>query len=142
MTAQSTALSVSTGSVTVDDCKIDDDVTLKVGTGRSELNNLLCKNFRSEGTTGRITLKDVLAENELFIKRSTADVRFDACDAQTITVKTGTGDVTGTLRSEKVFAVSASTGKVRVPNGTSGGRCEITVSTGDVEIEILDDQNP
>ena len=138
------ALSVvtSTGRITINGAKIEGDATVSVSTGRAEIQHMTCQNFRSEGTTGRLTLTDVLASDACFIKRSTADVRFDACDAQTITVQTSTGNVTGTLLSDKVFVCKASTGKVRVPNTTSGGRCEITVSTGDIQIEIVGGTNP
>jgi len=63
-------------------------------------------------------------------------VRLNTCDAESILIKTSTSDVTGTLRSEKVFLVKTSTGKVDVPESGSGGKCEITTSTGDIRIEL------
>ena len=53
-----------------------------------------------------------------------------------IPVKTSTGDVTGNLRTEKVFVTKTSTGDVRVPNTASGGKCTITTSTGDIRITV------
>jgi hypothetical protein len=44
--------------------------------------------------------------------------------------------VCGTLLSSKVFIIKTDTGDVDVPKSTVGGRCEITTSTGDVEISI------
>ena len=142
VSAASLKLSASTGDMQVNGAKIAGDVTVNVSTGMVTLTDVTCKNLRSEGSTGRVILKDVVADNELFLKRTTADVRFDACDAETITVHGGTGDVTGTLRSEKVFVCKASTGKVRVPDTQTGGKCEITVSTGDIIIEIAAPSNP
>ena len=63
-------------------------------------------------------------------------VVLDGCDAAEIFVKTDTGDVTGTLLSEKVFVTTTDTGKVEVPRSVSGGRCEITTDTGDIRISI------
>ena len=51
-------------------------------------------------------------------------------------VNTSTGDVNGTLLSEKIFITDTSTGRVSVPKTTSGGKCEITTSTGDINIGI------
>ena len=53
-----------------------------------------------------------------------------------IMVKTSTGNVKGTLLSDKIFVTDTSTGRVSVPKTTSGGKCEITTSTGDIEIEL------
>lgn len=77
------------------------------------------------------------ASGAFSIERSTGDVEFDGSDADEITVKTSTGDVRGTLKSEKVFLTDTSTGWINVPKTTSGGRCEITTSTGNIDIAIL-----
>ena len=49
---------------------------------------------------------------------------------------TDTGDVRGSLLSEKVFIVNTDTGRKEVPDTITGGRCEITTDTGDVKITI------
>ena len=86
-------------------------------------------------STGDVTC-DACTAGQLRIETSTGDVRLNTCDAESILIKTSTGDVTGTLRSEKVFLVKTSTGKVDVPESGSGGKCEITTSTGDIRIEL------
>lgn len=83
-----------------------------------------------------MTLKNVIAAETFSIERSTGKVRFDGCDAAEILVKTGTGDVKGTLLSEKIFIARSNTGRVDVPQTVTGGRCEIITSTGDIEIHI------
>ena len=128
-------LSVSTGKVTVSDVRCEGDALLIVSTGKSSLTNLTCQNFTSMGDTGKILLTNVYVEDTMLIDRSTGDVTFGNCDAGTISVKTDTGDVRGTLHSPKTFYTATSTGKVSVPK-TSGGICEITTDTGDIKIEI------
>ena len=81
-------------------------------------------------------MKNVVATGTISIKSDTGDVRFEGSDAIEISVKTDTGDVTGTLLSEKVFITETSTGSINVPKTTSGGKCEITTSTGDINIRI------
>ena len=58
------------------------------------------------------------------------------CDASEIFVKTDTGDVRGTLLSEKVFIIKTSAGDVSVPETVTGGKCEISTDTGDIKIGI------
>ena len=73
---------------------------------------------------------------EYAVDRSTGDVRLDRCDAAEISIRTDTGDVIGTLRSEKVFFVRTDTGRVDVPETAAGGKCAITTDTGDVSISL------
>jgi len=136
ISAKSLELSVSTGHIKVLGASCDGDITIKVSTGKANLSNVTCQSLKSNGNTGDISLTNVIAKNKLSIERSTGDVKFDRCDAAEIHVETSTGDVKGTLLSEKVFITNTSTGKVDVPKTITGGRCEITTSTGNIKISI------
>ena len=70
------------------------------------------------------------------LDRDTGDIDLEDCDADEIFIVTDTGDVKGTLLSEKVFITKTDTGDVNVPNSISGGRCEITTDTGDINISL------
>ena len=78
----------------------------------------------------------MIAENRLSVKRSTGDVKFSGCDAEKLYVKTGTGNVRGSLLTDKVFITDTDTGSVDVPKTAAGGRCEIKTGTGDIKMEI------
>lgn len=132
--AKAIELSVTTGGIEVDSIKCTGDLYINVQTGESKLSNVTCKNLISNGSTGDILLKDVIANDTFNIERSTGDVKFEACDANEITVKTSTGSVRGTLISEKIFTAKSNTGSVKVPQTTTGGKCEIKTSTGDIKI--------
>ncbi len=125
-------LSSSTGKITLSDIICEGDVEIGVSTGKTSLNGIECKNVISCGSTGDISLKNVIASEKFSLERSTGDITFENSDADEIFVQTDTGDVTGTLLSEKVFIISTDTGDIDVPESVSGGRCEITTSTGDV----------
>ncbi len=129
-------LSVTTGKVTASDIICEGDVSVSVSTGKAYLTNISCKNVISSGNTGDFSLKNVIASEIFSIERSTGDVKFDACDATEIFVETDTGDVIGTLLSEKVFITKTDTGDIDVPNSIIGGRCEITTDTGNIKISI------
>lgn len=129
-------LSVSTGRVTVSGVRCQGDVTVGVTTGKTSLTDLACKSVISRGSTGDISLKRVIAAEKFSIERSTGDVKFESCDAAEISVKTDTGDVTGSLLSDKVFVANTDTGSVDVPKTVNGGKCEITTDTGNIRISV------
>jgi DUF4097 and DUF4098 domain-containing protein YvlB len=129
-------LSVSTGNVKAESVQCRGDVSVRVSTGRTEMRNVTCQSFSSTGSTGRVEMKRMVAKETIRIERSTGDVIFEDCDAAEIFVKTTTGDVKGTLRSDKVFLVETHTGKTRIPKTITGGRCEVSTDTGDIEFTV------
>ena len=52
------------------------------------MTDVRCRNLNSDGSTGTVLLKNVIAVEGFSIERSTGDVGFDACDAAAISVKT------------------------------------------------------
>lgn len=129
-------LSVSTGRVTVSGVSCAGDVAVRVSTGDAILHGVTCKSLTSNGRTGDISLENVVATEKFSIERSTGDVKLSDCDAAEILIETDTGDVTGTLLTEKVFITTTDTGRVKVPEGTTGGRCEIRTDTGNIKISV------
>ena len=136
VSAKEIGLSVSTGNITLASAVCADTVSVSVSTGNANITDVSCRDFSSKGSTGKITMKNLVTENGLYVERSTGNVVFDSCDAGNITVKASTGNVTGSLKTEKIFYAKASTGRVNVPKGVSGGICEITTSTGNIDIRI------
>ncbi len=129
-------LSVTTGSVTASSINCEGDIKVGVSTGKTKLTDISCTGVISSGSTGDVILKNVIAAENFSIERSTGDIIFEGSDAAEIYVKTSTGDVTGTLLSEKVFITETNTGSVNVPKTVTGGKCEIKTSTGDIQIDI------
>ncbi|MBO5362772.1 MAG: DUF4097 family beta strand repeat protein [Clostridia bacterium] len=130
-------VSGTTGDIKVVSTSCTADAKIKVSTGKVKLTDVTCKSIAGDGSTGDFVLKNVIASEKLSIKLGTGDVSFDRCDAAEIYVKTSTGDVKGSFRSDKSFFTESGTGHINVPKGTAGGRCEITTGTGDIKIEIL-----
>ena len=128
-------IGTSTGDIHVENISAG-ALELTVSTGDVFLANIGCQNLTSGGSTGDISLKNVIAEARISIERDTGDVRFEGVDAGEIYVTTDTGDVTGTLLTDKQFTARSDTGRVRVPQSTAGGKCQITTTTGDIRLEI------
>lgn len=129
-------LSVSTGNVTVSSVTCEGDVKVGVSTGKAYLTDIVCQSLLSSGSTGDIFLKNVIAAEKLSIKRSTGDVKLEGSDAAEIFVETATGNVEGSLLTDKVFVTKTDTGKINVPSSITGGKCEITTDTGNIKITI------
>ena len=90
-------------------------------------------------SSGDISLKNVISTEKISVERSTGDVTLDRSDAAELFIMTSTGDVEGSLLTNKVFITKTDTGRIDVPNSIIGGRCEITTDTGDIKISILED---
>lgn len=136
LSAGELALSVSTGGVELRSVTCAGELSVGVSTGKTRLTDVSCGSFVSTGSTGDIRLENVLASGLLSIERSTGDVKFDGCDAGELYVKTDTGDVSGTLLSDKVFITQSDTGRVEVPETTSGGKCKVVTDTGDIRLSV------
>ncbi len=133
--SESVVLNTTTGNIALNSAQ-SETAKLSSTTGNIVVNDVACNKLTAKSSTGHIQLKNVIAEESIKLENTTGGVKFDCCDATDIIVKTSTGNVKGTLLSEKVFVTDTSTGRVNVPKTTNGGKCEITTSTGDIEIEI------
>lgn len=86
--------------------------------------------------TGNIKLSNVVAHNKFEFDIDVGNITMDNCDAEEITAEVDTGNVKGSLRSDKVFNVRVDVGSVSVPDTNKGGRCDIKVDAGNVKITI------
>ena len=136
VTAGAMDLSTHTGHVELSAAECQGDLGLTVTTGKAELRQVACKSLFSGGDTGDLRMEDLIARERIEIRRSTGEVRFERCDAGELLITTDTGDVTGTLLTEKVFLVRSDTGRIEVPETVSGGTCKIVTETGDITVSI------
>lgn len=135
ITAKNATIDTHTGDVRISSFTIEEQLKITGTTGDVYAESVNANSVSIETDTGEVTLKDCIAKN-IGIETNTGDVELYGCDAESLNIKTSTGDVEGVLLTEKTFITDTSTGEVEVPRGTSGGRCEITTSTGDIEISI------
>lgn len=126
----------TTGKISIHSVSVAETVAAGTDTGEILLDTVSCEGITADSSTGEITLKNTVASGSCSVTSDTGDVQLKGFDAPSIVVKTSTGDVAGTLLSEKVFLTKTETGRIDVPKTNTGGTCEITTSTGDIEIEI------
>ena len=136
LSAKTLQLSATTGQVSVWDAQIAGNVSIDISTGDVLVRNLQCQNLISEGSTSNLGLENVLATGKFDLERDTGDVTLTDCDAAEIHIETDTGDVSGNLLTPKIFDAHTDTGKVNVPQSTTGGICEISTDTGHIRITV------
>lgn len=129
-------ISCDTGNISIKSVKVNGKLCIETDTGRTKLSDTTCKTLEAESDTGNIVLENVIADESLSLKTDTGDIIFKKSDAPEIYAKTSTGDVKGSLLSDKVFSTHTSTGKIKVPETSQGGKCEIKTSTGNINIVI------
>lgn len=135
-TVNNLTVSLSTGEVVLSEVSCEGDLSLRCSTGDTRLAEVRCKNLTSVGSTGDLTLKNTVVSGSLSLERSTGDITLKDCDGGQIHIETTTGNVEGTLLSQKVIFATTDTGAVNIPRSTTGGLCEITTDTGHIQISI------
>ena len=91
----------------------------------------------AKATAGKITLRDVIAEETLSAQNISGGVALEGCDGGTIRISCTSGSVKGALLSDKIFLTDSGSGSIRVPRSTEGGTCEITTTSGSIRIDIV-----
>ena len=136
---------MDTGDLTADKALSFQNVEVEMGTGDLTLSGVQVQAMTARGGTGDIRLSDmgaqtvlnnVVCSGDLRCDSSTGDIRLTDVDGANLYLSASTGDIEGSIRTDKVFTAQASTGKISVPATTSGGRCEVETSTGDIRLTI------
>lgn len=134
--AQRMKMESDTGDITLSSSAVSEGLSLGTDSGEITVTDVTSHDVRIESDTGDVTLRNVMVEGAISVETDTGEVELIDSDAASIDIETSTGDVSGILLSDKTFVTETSTGDVEVPRGTSGGRCEIRTSTGDIEVRI------
>lgn len=155
LSAGDVTLETGTGTVTLSEVSCTGKLSVTNTTGAARLVDVTAASLTVKGTTGdalleRVTVAgsalvdrttgDVILEESTFgsltVRTNTGDVSLERSDAESLFLNTTTGWVKGSLRTEKVFQVSTTTGNVDVPRSVTGGPCEVSTTTGDVHLWV------
>ena len=126
----------NTGGQLLENVQATENIQLSCSTGGIHFTRGSCRNLTVETSSGKQIMESVVASGDVRMESKTGDIRLTDFDGATISLSTTTGNVTGTVLSEKIFLAQTNTGRVEVPRCTSGGTCEITTDTGDIIIQL------
>ena len=111
--------------------------TIHSGSGDLTAQELICKkSFSADTGSGKLFLTDVTATESFNAKASSGDIFLTSCDGMKMELRTGSGDITGSIKTAKTFDAHAGSGDVRVPSDGNGGSCQIKTGSGDIEITV------
>ena len=137
--ANSLEIEVSSGNVDLSNITLNNDIFVKTSTGDATLKNITCSNFNSSGSTGNLYLYKFICKEKMNINRSTGDIKLEKSDANEIYIKTNTGNINATILSNKIIHAKTDTGKEKYPVLTTGGKCELITTTGDITVRIVNE---
>ena len=96
------------------------------------MKNINCTTLDINAGTGDKKLINVISTGDMNIKGSTGDIILDGVDAANIYITNSTGDVKGTILTDKLFDIHSNTGEKAYPESKPGGMCQVKTSTGDI----------
>lgn len=132
--AKEASVKTSTGDIVLDEVNVTDKLYIKASTGDCDLTKVRAKELEAKFSTGDMKLNDVLVETSVDFKASTGRFTFADFDCDTLNCKTDTGDVKGAIISDHIIYAHSDTGKVTVPECTSGSIWRIETDTGRINI--------
>ena len=119
-----------TGSQTV-------STNLHSGSGDLKAQDIVCKKgFSADTGSGELVLTNVTSTESFYAKASSGDISLNSCDSMKMEFHTGSGDITGSIKTAKTFDAHSGSGDVRVPVDGNGGNCLIKTGSGDIEITV------
>lgn len=154
---------LSNGMLTMEDLRLENDVTLKSGNGRIEVRNCRAQALNAETSNGAVRLAHVEAEKinaktsngrvtaeavrsatSLTLTTSNGAIVLDAVFAgESIALKSSNGSITGTVAdAQEAFQITSETsnGSNNLPEtwGNGDKRLHVTTSNGAIDIGFLE----
>lgn len=104
-------------------------------------------NVKAEGVTGgtiagksqsgKIHFANVTVKGDMVLETTSGDIWLEESDASHLQIQSTSGNVNGTLLSEKIFIPRTTSGTIDVPDSApSAGICEITTTSGDIRLSV------
>ena len=102
------------------------------------MSNVKGKEIFANTISGGVMLTDTVSSQKLKANSTSGEIDLKRCDAKNIVLDTVSGEISGTLLSNKQFITETTSGTVNVPQSVSNEECRITTVSGDIYIEIAD----
>lgn len=113
-------------------------LTVSSTSGEVNLSDITASLLTASSTSGDIELSSVLSSGEMAVTTVSGEIELHRCDGESLQLKSSSGDIGGTLLTGKTFVTKTTSGDIRVPAESVGGRCEIITASGDIAVCIAD----
>ena len=130
------SVGASSGNVRLNHVRVEGVLSMRAASGSLSMEQVRAASLSVEATSGDVRLSDVLISGHLAARVNSGNIRMTRCDAETLYLGAVSGNISGSLLSGKTFVTQTSSGSVRVPGSSVGGRCEIVTSSGNIRVTV------
>lgn len=126
----------SSGSIRLSSIVAKENLDVNGTSGSIHLSDVECAHATVENSSGSIKCSNVIASGDMRLENNSGGISLDACDATNLKLSATSGSIRGSLLSPKNFIADATSGSVDVPESTSGGVCEVSTTSGSIQIRV------
>ncbi len=135
--AEKLAASASSGCISIREGTVTGPASAETTSGDLSVTDFSSAAFSAQTSSGMLTLSNACFDGLATLKATSGDVLLRDADAGEFSISTSSGDVTGTLLSGKLFHAETSSGDIHLPgDDSSGGNCEISTTSGDIDLSL------
>ncbi len=107
--------------------------------GSVHLVNINTSNASARSSSGSIKLLNVVCDSIMNVKSSGGSINIDMCDAPQMVLNSASGNIKGTVLTDKIFNASSNSGKIDCPASVNGGgTCTVSTSSGNIKLKIAE----
>ena len=112
------------------------DIKIDTASGDISGTDFACANLSAASVSGKIDFLNLTASSNINIQSTSGDILLKESDAYELQLKTASGNISGSLLSDKIFNANSSSGDIKLPPSAQGGSCIINTSSGDINITL------
>lgn len=132
--SEGATVETTSGNVNFNGCH-GKKISAKTTSGEIYAGGAICLEASFESCSGNVELEGVNVRDSLNVETTSGNIELDECDSAALKLVSTSGNISGELLSEKVFMAKSTSGRINVPFGLSGGKCEITTTSGNIDFE-------
>lgn len=126
----------SSGSIRISSVIAQENLDVNGTSGSIQLSDVECVNVTGGNSSGSIKCSNVIASGDMRLENNSGGISLDACDAANLRLSATSGSIRGNVLSPKNFIAKATSGSVDVPKSASGGLCEVSTTSGSIQIRV------
>ncbi len=104
--------------------------------GDISITDVRCRNAEAGTVSGNLKLSGVVAGEILRTKSVSGDTGLSRCDADALILSSTSGNIEGSLLTDKSFAANTTSGDVSLPQTSADTTCEVSTVSGDIAFSI------
>lgn len=104
--------------------------------GSINISDVRCLNADAGTVSGSLKLSGVVADEIIRTESVSGDIDLYRCDADALILSSTSGDIEGSLLTDKSFDVHTTSGDVSLPQTSADKTCDVSTVSGDITFSI------